>query len=121
AFALVSAALLGGLFLLLPRVARLGRWAALSAAAPPLMLAIAYWRLRKYGFDIAWSAAALALAAVMLGAAAPVAKRRPGAAEREIALAYSAVAVLGGTILAATCALPAPWLSVALALHLPAL
>jgi uncharacterized membrane protein len=30
AFALVSAALLGGLFLLLPRVARLGRWAALS-------------------------------------------------------------------------------------------
>ena len=85
AFALVSAALLGGLFLLLPRVARLGRWAALSAAAPPLMLAIAYWRLRKYGFDIAWSAAALALAAVMLGAAASVAKRRTGALEIEIA------------------------------------
>jgi uncharacterized membrane protein len=121
AFALVSAALLGGLFLLLPRVARLGRWAALSAAAPPLMLAIAYWRLRKYGFDIAWSTAALALAAVMLGAAASVAKRRTGALEIEIALASYAIAVLGGTILAATCALPAPWLSVALALHLPAL
>jgi uncharacterized membrane protein len=121
AFAMVSAALLGGLFLLLPRVARPGRWAALSAAAPPLMLAIAYWRLRNYGFDIAWSAAALALAAVMLGAAASVAKRRTGAPQIEIALASYAIAVLGGTILAATCALPAPWLSVALALHLPAL
>ena len=88
-------------------------------AAPPLVLAIGYWRLRKYGFDIAWSGAALALAVAALGAAASVAKRRTGATEIEIALASYAVAVLGATILAATFALPAPWLSVALALHLP--
>ena len=120
-FALIAAVLLGGLFLLLPRVARPGRWAALSAAAPPLILAIAYWRLKQYGFDIAWSAAALALGLAALGAAAAVTKRRSGAVEIEIALAAYAVSVLGATILAATFALPAPWLSVALALHLPAI
>ena len=63
--ALVSAILLGGLFLVLPRVARPGRWAALSAAAPPLILSIAYWRLRKFGFDITWSGAALDLSIAM--------------------------------------------------------
>ncbi len=120
-FAIVSAVLLGGVFLLLPRVARPGRWAALSAAAPVLILAIAYWRLKQFGFDIAWSAAAFALAGAALGAAASTARRRTGAAEIEIALAAYAVAVLGATILAATFALPAPLLSVALALHLPAL
>ena len=120
-FAIVGAVLLGGVFLLLARVARPGRWAALSAAAPLLILAIAYWRLRQFGFDIAWSAAALALAGAALGAAASTVRRRTGAVEIEIALAAYAVAVLGATILAATFALPAPWLSVALALHLPAI
>ena len=120
-FAVAIAVLLGGVFLLLPRVARPGRWAALSATAPVLILAIAYWRLKQFGFDIAWSAAALALAGAALGAAASVGRRRTGAVEIEIALAFYAVAVLGGTILAATFALPAPWLSVALALHLPAI
>jgi len=120
-FALANALLLAGVFVLLPRVARPGRWAALSAAAPPAILAIAYCRLQKYGFDIAWSAAALSLAGMALWAAASIVKRRTGAAEIEIAPAAYAVAVLGGTILAATFALPAPWLSVALALHLPAI
>ena len=121
AFALASAILLGGVFLLLRWVARPGRWAALSAAAPPAILATAYWRLQKYGFDIGWSAAALSLAGMALWAAASVAKRRTGAVEIETALAAYAIAVLGGTVLAATFALPAPWLSVALALHLPAI
>ena len=120
-FAIAGAVLLGGLFLLLPRVARPGRWAALSAAAPLAILAIAYWRLQKYGFHIAWSAAGLSLSGMALWAAASMATRRTGAAEIETALAAYAVAVLGGTILAATFALPAPWLSVALALHLPAI
>ena len=121
AFALVSAVLLGGVFVVLPRVARPGRWAALSAGGPLAILAIAYWRLQKYGFDIAWSAAALSLAGMALWAAVPLTRRRTGAAEIETALAAYAIAVLGGTILAATFALPAPWLSVALALHLPAI
>lgn len=120
-FAIISAVQLGGLFLLLPRVARPGRWAALSAAAPLVILAIAYWRLRKFGLDIAWSVAALALAGAALGATASLARRRTGAVQREMAIAAYAVAVLGATILAAVFALSNAWLTVALALHLPAL
>src|SRR5439155_18051593 len=119
--AAISTLLLGGVFVLLPRVARPGRWAALSAAAPLSILAIAYWRLDRPGLDIAWSSAALALAALELAAASWVAKRRNGEVEWEIALASYAVGVLGGTILAATFALSNAWLTVALALHLPAL
>src|SRR5262249_45932300 len=119
--ALTSAILLGGVFFTLPKVVRPGRWAALSAAAPLLILTIAYWRLKKYEFDIAWSSAALALAALELGAAVLVARRRNGVIEIEIALASYAVGVLGATILAATFALSNAWLTVALALHLPAL
>ncbi len=111
-------------FLLLGRVARPGRWAALSAAAPLLILVIAYWRLQKFELDIAWSLTALVLAAIELFAAASVAKRRDAEAfdiEIEIALASYAVGVLGSTILAATFALGGAWLTVALAVHLPAL
>ncbi len=104
----------GGGFLVLPRVARPGRWAALSASVPLLVLVIAYWRLQKFELDIAWSLAAL-LAAVA------VTKRRSGALEIEIALAAYAVGVLGSTIFAATLALGEAWLTVALALHLPAI
>ena len=117
----------GGPFLLLPRVARPGRWAALSAAAPLLVLVIAYWRLQKFDVDIAWTLTALVLAAIELGAASWVAQRRneppetPRDREIEIALAAYAVGVLGSTIAAATLALGEAWLTVALALHLPAL
>jgi uncharacterized membrane protein len=113
--------LLGGVFVLLPRIARPGRWATLSAAAPLAILAIAYWRLQKYGFDIAWSAAALSLAGMALWAAASIGKRRTGAPEIEFALAAYAIAVLGGTILAASFAPAGAVASVALALHLPAI
>ena len=110
----------GGGFAALGRAARPGRWAALSAAAPLLILLIAYWRVRDFALDLGWSSAALALAALDLAAAAAVARRR---AERpiETALAAYAVGVLGATILAATFALSNAWLTVALALHLPAM
>jgi uncharacterized membrane protein len=49
------------------------------------------------------------------------ARRRDGTIEIEIALAAYAVGVLGATILAATFALSNAWLTVAIALHLPAL
>jgi uncharacterized membrane protein len=126
AAAIVFSLLLGGGgFLVLPKVARPGRWAALSASVPLLVLVIAYWRLQKFEIDIAWSLAALALAGAELLAAAWVAQRRSGSPEpeieTEIALAAYAVGVLGSTIFAATLALGEAWLTVALALHLPAL
>jgi uncharacterized membrane protein len=120
--AIVSTVLLaGGGFIAFGRVPRPGRWAALSAAAPLLTLLIAYWRLRQFDLGIAWSGTAFALGALELAAAAAIARRRTGETEIEIAFAAYAVGVLGATILAATFALSEAWLSVALALHLPAI
>jgi uncharacterized membrane protein len=120
--AIVSALLLGGGgFIAQGRVPRPGRWAALSAAAPLLVLSIAYWRLRDFDLGIGWTALALGLAALELAAAAAVARQRSGETEIELALAAYAIGVLGATILAATFALSNAWLTVALALHLPAL
>jgi uncharacterized membrane protein len=114
----------GGCFMVLPRVARPGRWAALSAAAPLLILIIAYWRLQKFDLPVAWTLTALALAALELGAAMRIARRRAGEVnapiEIEIALASYAIGVLGSTITAAALGLGEAWLTVALALHLPA-
>src|ERR1700694_1729371 len=61
------------------------------------------------------------VAGLELAAAGRAAKRRDGAVENEIVLAAYAVGVLGCTILAAVFALEDAWLTVALALHLPAL
>jgi uncharacterized membrane protein len=121
--AVLYAALLGGLFAVLSRVARPGRWAGLSAAAPLLILIVAYWRLQQFEVAIAWTLAALALAALELGGAVAIAKRRTGDAdpEIEIALAAYAVGVLGSTIAAAAFGLSEAWLTVALAVHLPAI
>jgi len=120
--AVVFTLLLGlGGFLVLPRVPRPGRWAALSAAVPLLILVIAYWRLQKFELDIAWTLTALALAGLELGGAATMAKRRTGEFEIEVALAAYAVGILGSTIFAATLALGEAWFTVALALHLPAM
>ncbi len=116
----------GGGFFAQTRAPRPGRWAALSVAASTLVLVIAYWRLHDYGFDIAWTSLSLAFAGLSLAAAASVAKRRAngregGGLEIEIALGAYTVGVLSGTILGATFAFSNAWLTVAIALHLPAL
>jgi uncharacterized membrane protein len=121
--ACAAAALLlgGGGFVAQIGAARPGRWAGLSVVTSALVLVIAYWRLHDYGIDIAWTSMALVLAGLNLAAAASVAKRRDGSLEIEIALGAYTVGVLGGTILGATFALSSAWLTVAIALHLPAL
>jgi uncharacterized membrane protein len=122
ATAVAFAALLGGgCFLMLPRVARPGRWAALSASAAPLILTVAYWKLQEFDLPVAWTATALALAGVEVAAAAWVAKQRNGGVEIELALASYAVGALSATIVAAAFGLGEAWLTVALALHLPAM
>src|SRR5690348_15455566 len=110
-----------GGFVALARVPRPSRWAALSAAAPPILLAVSYWRIAAFGLDLDWTAVALALAALELAAAYWAAQHRDGEAENELVLAAYAVGVLGCTILAAVFVLENAWLTVTLALHLPAL
>ena len=110
-----------GSFTALARVLRPSRWAALSAAAPPILLAVSYWRIAAFGLDLDWTLVALALAALELAAAWWAAQRRDGEAENELVLAAYAVGVLGCTILAAVFVLENAWLTMALALHLPAL
>jgi uncharacterized membrane protein len=61
------------------------------------------------------------LAALELAAAYWAAQRRDGEAENELVLAAYAVGVLGCTILGAAFVLENAWLTVTLALHLPAL
>jgi uncharacterized membrane protein len=68
-----------GGFAALARVLRPSRWAALSAAAPPILLALSYWRIAAFGLDLDWTVVALALAALELAAAcwaAPAPRRR---------------------------------------------
>jgi uncharacterized membrane protein len=111
----------GGGFAALARVPQPSRWAALSAATPPILLAVSYWRIAAFGLDLDWTVVALALAALELAAVRWAAQRRDGKAENELVLAAYAVGVLGCTILAAVLVLENAWLTVALALHLPAL
>lgn len=126
AFVLV-AALFGVLFAgagfaALGRAGRPALWAGVSAAVPVVLLATAYWRVTDLGVDLGWSAAAVALAALGLGAAALIRRTPPrGEAKTDDLLlaiyALGAVAALG---LAFAMALERAWLTVSLALLLPA-
>ena len=121
-FAIAFGVLLGaGGFAVLTRVPRPSRWAALSAAAPPIVLALSYWRLAAFGLHLNWMVVALALAALQLAAARWAAQHPKAQVQNELVLAAYAVGVLGCTILAAVFVLETAWLTVALALHLPAL
>ena len=126
-FAITTTVLLSGSgFAALTFAPRPQRWAALSAAAFPAALALSYWRLTGFDLDIAWAAASIVVAGVLLAAAHWVERlaERAGADSAQGltgALAAYAVGILGCTILAATFALKNAWLTVALAAHLPAL
>ncbi len=116
-----AAALFGlGGFLALGRVRRPALWALASAAAPLALLAVAYWRVTAFQVDLKWSAAALALAGAYLAAAAQVVQR-DGSGRLDLVLGAYAAATVAATSFAATMALEQAWLTVALALQLPAL
>ncbi len=98
---------------------RPGVWATLSAAVPVSLLALDYWRITAFEIDLAWSAAALGLAGLALVACTAVERHRQ-AGYAPVLAAYAA-AVIGAISLAATMSLEQAWLTVALALQLPAL
>jgi len=110
---------IGG-FALLWGARRPAMWAGVSAAAPVLLLAIAYWRIVDFRLDLGWALVALALAATSLGAAARVARHRY-AAGLVAPLGFYAAAVVAFLSLGVTMTLQQAWLTVALSLQLPAL
>ncbi len=110
----------GGAFGALWGARRAALWASVSAATPVLVLAVAYWRIKGFSLDLAWTGAALVLCLVLLLGAERVQRYRdaPGMTGALGAYAVSAVAALS---LAATTALENAWLTVALAIQLPAI
>ncbi len=91
-------------------------WAALAAGVPVLVLAAAYVQAGRFQSHAAWSAAAMLLAAALTAAAALA--RREGSVPRAgvHAAGVAAALALGAAIL-----LSDAWLTLALALLLPAL
>ncbi|MBS7811611.1 DUF2339 domain-containing protein [Roseococcus pinisoli] len=92
------------------------RWAALPAAVPVLVLLIAFARVRGFALDVRWALVALALAGALVGLAALA--RREGALQRAGVHAAGAVAALA---LGVAMVLSDQWLTLAVALFLPAL
>jgi uncharacterized membrane protein len=107
-------------FLMLARATRPVRWAALSAAVPVALFALAYWRIENLDIALPWGMAALLLAALYLALATWTARRREQAGMNET-LGIYALATLAGIVLAFTTTLRLGWLTVALALLVPAI
>jgi len=107
-------------FGLLQGAVRPGLWAGLSAGVPVVTLAIAYARIKGFEVDLTWAGFGLLLGALNLGAAMMVARQRGGTG-MEGALAAYAVGVVASLSLAMAMSLENAWLTVALALQLPAI
>ncbi len=115
------AALFGiGGFALLWGARRASLWASLSALVPLALLTLAYALVEPPETAIGWPAAALALAALLVGATTPLARHRhrPGAS---LGLAAFAAGATGAIALGATMTLQEAWLTVALAMQVPVL
>jgi len=95
-------------------------WASVSAVMPVLLLVIAFWRIVDFALDIRWAALALGLAAGCLFAAGRIERWLRGAA-LDGSLGFYAAAVVGFISLGAAMTLKQAWLTVALAVQLPAL
>ncbi|MCG8510650.1 MAG: DUF2339 domain-containing protein, partial [Rhodospirillales bacterium] len=120
AVALIIAAGFGAAGYLGLRRSRLpGLWAGISAAVPLSALIIAYWRMDAHAPDMAWGGIAMALAILATAAASRVVRHReqPG---MDTALGLYVLAVIAAISLAAAMTLEKTWLSIALAVQLPA-
>ena len=120
-YGVIVAVVFGGIgFAVLRSVTRPGLWAGMSVTVPLLALVIAYTRGQAFAVPNLWPVLGLALAGVFLGAASWVARRR-GEAGMNGALGAYAVGVIGAVSLFAAFTLEVAWLTVALALQLPAI
>jgi uncharacterized membrane protein len=111
---------IGG-FALLPRVPNPARWAIASAATPLLLVIAAYGRLEHFAVSLPWAAVALGLGVLALLAAEWLAPAARESLKSRLALAVYAVAMTAGVSLAVTMTFRLKFLTLALALELPAL
>ncbi len=118
--ALFSAGLAGGAWVVLLRSLRPARWATIAAAVLIFLPLIGYATTRNL-IELPWALVALALAALAIAAAVPVALRRDRMPEAEESLAALAVAATLHASAALPLALDRAWLSVAFALEAPLL
>jgi uncharacterized membrane protein len=95
-------------------------WASVSAAAPVLLMAVAFWRIQDLQVDLRWAVAGLLVAGAEILMAERLVRYRddPGKVRALAAYAFGTSAALG---LAFVMALEQAWLTVALALQLPVL
>ncbi len=100
--------------------ARPWRWAALGVVTPLALFAIGYWRVEDFTASMPWAAGALALGVAFVVLASLVARHRD-AEGMALALGVLAIGVTASVSFGFTTLLRAGWLSVALALQLPAL
>ncbi|MFD1627287.1 DUF2339 domain-containing protein [Azospirillum griseum] len=100
---------------------RVALWASLSALLPLALLATLYAHLAPDRAMMEWPGAALALAALLVAATTPLARRRGTRSDADLALAAYAAGAVGALTLAATMILRDAWLTVALAAQVPVL
>ncbi|MDJ0945855.1 MAG: DUF2339 domain-containing protein [Kiloniellales bacterium] len=110
----------GGGFAVLWGARRPDVWAAFSASSSFLILVVIYWRVGRFEADLPWAGVALVLAALSVGAASLLARYRdrPG---YDGALGVYAACCFAAIGLGTAIGLERAWLTVGLALQLPAL
>ncbi len=111
----------GGSYVAMWRSVRPVRWAALASVSGIAYLLASYFALRDFTFPIPWGVQALVLAAVFVGLAVPVARRRENLLEGSTVLAALAVVVTALVSLAVPMELERAWIAVAWAIEIPAL
>jgi len=95
-------------------------WSTLAAATPVLILATVYAQIERFQTDAGWAMAALSLAALLV-AAAGLALRRPGAVQARQSAGIHAAGAIAALALGCAMLLHNEWLTLAVALFLPAL
>lgn len=95
-------------------------WAAFSASSALLILTQLYWRVGRFEAELPWAGVALVLAALSLGAAAVLARYRDQRGY-DAALGVYAAGCFAAIGLGSAIGLERAWLTVGLALQLPAL
>ncbi len=111
--ALYALAGLAGVF----RLRRGAAWASFVAAVPVLALALGYARVRQFQADALWAAAALAVAAALIGATRQAVRYGRGLPAAGVLAAGAAASLALGFGMLFT----AQWLTIALVLVVPAL